>query len=59
MGIAERQRIKDILSIEARRIETELLDLKETDTKNSEPSQSVQKPVSRPRVYDVTVKNYG
>ncbi|XP_045201450.2 calcyclin-binding protein-like [Mercenaria mercenaria] len=58
---AERQRVKDILTIELRKLETEI-SLKEDAAKQSEMSQSTPQPVkpsvSQTRIPTVDIKNY-
>ena len=60
---AERPRVKDILTIELRKIETEISLKEDAEKIQNETSQSKQQPskttISNTRIPTVDVKNYG
>ncbi|KAJ9600900.1 hypothetical protein L9F63_000943 [Diploptera punctata] len=55
---AERQKVRDILSIEIRKLETELITLKEVTEKNTVSNVTGAVPVSKPKCYEVKLNNY-
>ncbi|KAH3799670.1 calcyclin-binding protein-like [Dreissena polymorpha] len=61
LAMAERQRVKDVITIELRKLETEISSLVETESKASSTNEaaSSSKPVSnQPRMMVVDIKNY-
>jgi hypothetical protein len=55
-----RQKVKDILSVEIRKLETEITALKELSEKNSVPDTPVNAvPICKPKCYEVKLNNYG
>jgi hypothetical protein len=55
-----RQKVKDALSIEIRKLETEITALKELSEKDSVPETPVNSVViSKPKCYEVKLNNYG
>lgn len=60
LSTAVRQKVKDVLSVEIRKLETEITTLKELSEKNSvleTPVNSV--PTSKSKCYEVKLNNYG
>ncbi|XP_069697784.1 calcyclin-binding protein [Periplaneta americana] len=59
LNTAVRQRVKDVLLIEIRKLETEITTLKELSEKNSVSDVPVNSaPVSKPKCYEVKLNNY-
>lgn len=56
---ATRQRVKDILSLEARRLVTEVVKLVDAVKTNDIPSATCVKPAATTRHYQVKLNNYG
>lgn len=60
LSTAERQKVKDILSVEIRKLETEITNLKDLSDKESVTETSVTSvPSSKPKCYEVKLNNYG
>jgi len=59
LSTAERQKVKDILSVEIRKLETEITNLKELSDKESVTDTSVTSvPPSKPKCYEAKLNNY-
>lgn len=60
LGTAERQKVKDILLVEIRKLETEITNLKELSDKLSVTETSATSVLSsKPKCYEVKLNNYG
>jgi hypothetical protein len=52
--------VKDVLSVEIRKLETEITTLKELSERDSVPETPlISVPASMPRCYEVKINNYG
>lgn len=60
LSTAERQKVKDILSVEIRKLETEITNLKELSDKDSVNKTFVTSvSSSKPKCYEAKLNNYG
>lgn len=63
MAVAERQRVKDLLTVELRKIQTEITFKEEKMKASAAGEETVSQPqkptIAQPRVPTVDVKNYG
>jgi hypothetical protein len=60
LSTAVRQKVKDVLSVEICKLETEITTLKELCEKDSSPETPVNSvTTSKPKCYEVKLNNYG